>query len=317
MGFRAELRKFNGLLRLQSKLLLRWFKQPRPHSALSEKEYAEQRFLTTFGRPLNLQHPATFNEKLQWLKLYNRRAIMITLADKYGVREYVSRRVGEEYLNPLLGVYVNVEQFLGDLQNLPDRFVIKTTHGSGWDLIVADKSMLSSKDLDQLRNWLATNYYSLGREWCYKSIHPKIICEQYIEPKDLRLGLLDYKFFCFRGQPEFIQVDIDRSSNHRRNFYDLSWNLIPVELVYQRSDKLIPEPDRLGEMIKVARRLSGRFAFIRVDLYSEQQVIFGEITFYPNNGFGTFTPEEYDYSFGKLLELPRIHGGSAQNQWHT
>ena len=269
-----------------------------------DRLYAQRRYLDTFGRPLDLRNPATFNEKIQWLKLYDRRPVMATVADKYAVRQYVLERIGEEYLNPLLALCSSVDELLDELPGLPKRFVVKATHGSGWNVIVKENAVPLSGCLEQIDGWLSTNYFDLGREWCYEAIPPKLVCEQFIQPMNAHLGLLDYKFLCFHGLPAFVQVDVNRFTGHRRNIYDLSWNLLPVEYVYDNSKKEIPQPDHLHEMIEVAQRLSEDFLFVRVDLYSEDRVIFGEMTFYPENGFGKFRPECYDREFGKRLQLP-------------
>lgn len=270
---------------------------------VSDKQYAEIRYFLTFRKKLNLKNPKTFNEKIQWIKLYNRRKIMTRLADKKSVRDYVSKKIGSEYLNELLATYSNTNEYLGKRNKLPRSYVLKTTQGSGWSVVLKDRD-ITNKEIRKLDRWISSNYYNLGREWCYRDIKPQIICEKYICPRS-RSGLLDYKFFCFHGEPKFIQVDIDRFNNHKRNFYDTTWEKLPVRLCYEKSRKLINKPKRLKEMLEVASALSNDFLFARVDLYCEDKVYFGEITFYPGNGFEPFYPDKHDYEFGAYLKIPK------------
>lgn len=271
---------------------------------LFDRRYAEKRFSSMFGYALDLQEPRTFNEKIQWLKLNNRQPIMKRLADKYSAREYVSEKVGSIYLNNLLGVYESAEALQSDLNTLPDRFVVKATHGSGWNVLVTNKNKLSTADWAQMNSWLGKDYYYLGREWCYHDIFPRLICETYIEPIDPDFGVIDYKFFCFHGKPAYIQVDVGRFTNHKRNIYDINWDNLPVEYLYPNCARQIPRPDRLDEMLEVAAMLSENLTFARIDLYDESRVLFGEITFYPENGFGKFSPTDWDARFGELLRVP-------------
>ncbi len=273
------------------------------NSLLSDKKYAERRFKNTFGYRLNWKVPRTFNEKVQWIKLYDRNPIMTKLADKLAVRDYVAKKVGKKYLNKNCYVFNSINELARMKKKLPSSCVIKATHGSGWNIVLNNRR-IESQEIKKLNNWLSSNYYDIGREWCYKDIKPQIICEKYICPRS-RSGLLDYKFFCFHGEPKFIQVDIDRSTNHKRNFYDTTWEKLPVGLCYEKSRKLINKPKRLKEMLEVASALSNDFLFARVDLYCEDKVYFGEITFYPGNGFEPFYPDKYDYEFGAYLKIPK------------
>jgi hypothetical protein len=252
---------------------------------------------------LNLKSPSTFNEKIQWLKLYGNGENFPLLADKYLVRDYVKNKIGRKYLIEIFSVFDDVDSI--SLENLPDRFVLKATHGSGWNIFCKDIRLL---DIDAVRDicqiWLNTNYYKIAREPVYKKISPKILCEKYLDNNQPG-GILDYKFFCFHGKVKFIQVDIDRYIDHKRNIFDPEWNFLPVDLKYPRQEiNQIRRPEKLLEMIKISETLADDFPFARIDLYwINQRIYFSEITFYPGGGFEVFNPPEWDIVFGKHIDL--------------
>lgn len=258
-----------------------------------------KRYNQTFHKRLpNIFQPKTFNEYLLRKKIFDRNPLLTQLADKYAVREYVAERIGTEYLAKLY--YVTDDPATIDFAQLPNRFVIKATHGSGYNLIVKDKSSLDYNEVIQTcRKWLSSNYYKRGGEWCYRDIPPRIIIEEFLKTDNGDVPP-DYKFFCFNGQPHFVQVDVDRFIEHKRNIYDLEWNKLPVAYHFKNFDWALDAPINLGKMISLAQKLSNGLDFIRVDLYSlETQVIVGEMTNYPENGFGNFDPPEYDLVFGE------------------
>lgn len=266
-----------------------------------DKTYISRQYRLKTGKVLNLNHPVTFNEKLQWLKLNWRKNIFTACADKYEVRNYVETRVGKGILNELHGVYLRPESI--ELSSLPDKFVLKVTHGSGQNVICMDKSKLDwKKTCDDLKTFLALNHYYHGREWPYKNIPPRIVCEKYLEedgdlPKD-------YKFFCFNGEPKVIQVDTGRFQEHQRNMYDTDWNPLNFSLQYPQGET-VDKPSRLKEMLEYAKSLSEDMPFVRVDFYQvNDRVIFGEMTFFPENGNGRFSPDTYDALLGSYLKLP-------------
>ncbi len=260
------------------------------------------------GRKLNLENPREFNEKIQWLKVYYRDPRQTQLVDKYSVRPYVAGKVGEKYLNNLLGVYETPGQV--DFDELPDRFVIKGVHGCNWNLIVPDKSKLVPwKARLKFRKWLGRNYYyRSGLEWAYKNIKPRLIAEAFLEEIGKK-SINDYKFFCFNGEPRFIQVDLDRREAHTRRFYDLDWNLLPFTMGYPPFMQFVERPTNLEEMLEVVRKLADDFPFVRVDLYNlNGRIIFGEMTFYPEDGRFDFNPAEYNTLIGDYLTLPEPVG---------
>lgn len=252
--------------------------------------------------PLNLENPQTFNEKLQWLKLYDSTPLKTRLADKYLVRDWVKERIGEEYLVPLLGVWDSFDEI--DFDQLPDQFALKANHGSGWNVIVKDKSKLDRRDArEKFSRWMQKNYaFNYGFELHYLNIKPKIIAEKYIENID---QVYDYKVLCFDGEPKFIWVDSDRFTDHHRTFYTLEWEKMPVEHNYPAEPKGIAKPKNLDKMIQFARQLSQGFAHARVDFYEvEDQLYFGEITFTSGSGTERTTPRSFEKEMGDMLTLP-------------
>lgn len=256
-------------------------------------------------KKLDLNNPKSFNEKLQWLKLYDRKDIYTTMVDKYAVKKYVADIIGEEYIIPTLGIYNSFDEI--DFDELPNQFVIKCTHDSGGLVIVKDKSKLDVElAKKKINKSLKSNYYYQGREWPYKNVKPRIIAERYmIDKKENELK--DYKFFCFNGKVKFFKVDFDRFTNHHANYYDVELNLLPFgekNYLPDREKKIII-PDNINEMIDLAEKLSKNITFVRVDFYNVNgKIYFGEMTFYPASGFGKFEPDEWDEKIGDMLELP-------------
>jgi hypothetical protein len=269
---------------------------------ISDRRYIAWRYFLTFGRPLNLSDPQTFTAKLQWLKLYGRPEQYAPLADKYAVYDYVRDRIGDAHLNRLLGVYRNAEDI--PWEDLPDQFVLKATHASGWNLIVPHKARLDRRQAaEACRRWLTTTYAARSREPVYRNISPRIICVQYLGDPDTEL--FDYKLYCFNGRVRLIHVDTQRFTRHQRTFYTPDWQRLPFAYTYPASSDGVQQPAALREMIALAERLAGTIPFVRVDFfYIHGRLIFGEMTFFPDAGFGAFTPPEWDGIIGSYLELP-------------
>ena len=286
---------------------LRWRSRRFLSDCVPDRIVLARRFERTFGRPLNLKDPQTFNEKLFWLMLYYRTPVVTRLADKYEVRSYVAERVEPGILNELYGVWDRVADI--DFERLPDAFVLKVTWGSGMNIFCRKKSELSVHDTkEQLNSWMKRNYYWDYREWCYKKIKPRIICER-LFADSIRGTPPDYKFFCFGGEPRFVQIDVDRFTQHGRDFFDLDWQPLPFTYVYPSSGQTIPRPSNLDEIVAFARRLSRGFPFVRVDFYCVVgRTVFGEMTWYPEAGEGRFLPESYDRYWGEVLQLPARKG---------
>lgn len=270
---------------------------------IPDKLYLKLFYRYATGNKLNLKNPQTFNEKLQWLKLYDRNPLYTKLVDKYEVREYIKEKIGEEYLIPLLGVWDNVDEI--NFDELPSQFVLKTTHDSGGVVICKDKRNF---DIDQAKNFLSehlqNNFYYMGREWPYKNVKPRIIAEKYMVDES-NIELKDYKLFCFDGNVVLIQVDYGRFEKHMRNLYDLDWNYLDLEIQYPTNSlKVINKPNNLCEMLDIASSLSRKLPHVRVDMYViNNKVYFGELTFYHGSGTEKITPKKWDYKLGDMINL--------------
>ena len=253
--------------------------------------------------PLDLKTPKTFNEKMQWLKLNERKEIYTSMADKFAVKKIVADAIGEEYIIPTLGVWKKFEEI--NFDSLPNQFVLKCTHDSGGLIICRDKAKF---DINAARNRinrsLSQNYYLLSREWPYKGIEPKIIAEKYMQDADNPV-LNVYKIFNFNGIPTIIQtIQGDKTSYETIDYFDTEWNLLDLRQNYQNSEVPLPKPSQLSKMLELAERLSKGFSFIRTDFYEVNgQTFFSEFTFYSDSGFAEFEPKEWDLKLGAKLEL--------------
>jgi hypothetical protein len=268
-----------------------------------DKVYCSVKFRRILGEKLNLANPKTLNEKINWLKLYDRNPLYEQLADKYAVREYVKYRIGGQYLNDLIGVYDSVDEI--NFDRLPDKFVLKATHGCGWNIICSNKEELNIDDAKaKLRSWLKMNWYNSKGEWQYKNIPPRIVCEKYLGNNNLQVAT-DYKIHCFHGNPKYINVVVDRFKNHTEGYFDEKWNLQPFHENFPLISEELPKPAQWDLMFEIAKKISAGIDFCRVDLYDfNERVIFGEITLYHSSGFEIWIPREYDYKLGTYLNLP-------------
>ena len=259
-------------------------------------------------RKLNLRNPKAFNEKIQWLKVYDRKPEYTSLVDKYAARKFVGGLIGEEYLVPLIGVYQKFEDI--DFNILPGEFVLKPNHTSGDIFLCGDKSKLNHKKLKSLtEKWIKREFFWYGREWPYKNITPLIICEKFL--RDDSIGeVRDYKFLCYDGEPKcsFVCSNRGKEGDLKVDFFDVDWTRLPFERHYRRSEGDIPKPKNYETMLKFASKLSLNIPFLRVDFYEcNDHLYFGELTFYPGSGFEEFSPESYDYLLGSWLQLPEKH----------
>ena len=272
---------------------------------IPDRLWIEFKYYLRFKKRCNLKNPHTFNEKLQWLKLYDQRSEHTIMVDKYAMKEYVTKLVGPGHVVPVLGVWDRVEDI--DFDALPERFVLKTTHDCGGLVICKDKKALDVKVAkEKLSAALKTDYYIRYREWPYKNVKPRILAEEYMEDES-GVELKDYKVFNFNGVPYCIQVDFDRFVGHKKNIYSTAWEY--MELAYNfptYPEHQIPRPEGLDEMLDIAAALSRNESFVRTDFYVVKgQVYVGEITFFPVSGYGKFTPEEYELQFGNRIQLPK------------
>ena len=272
---------------------------------MSDEQFVKVMYRAYIGKVLDLEHPKTYNEKIQWIKLYDRKPEYKRNADKYAVRAYIRDVLGEEYLVPIVGVYERAEDIPWD--ELPEKFVLKCTHSSHQNIICRDKSKLDKEEAcKQMNGWLKTSGFTFGREWCYKDIPPMILCEHFIETADGRPPV-DYKFMCFNGEPKLIQVHKNRDcEDYNLTYFTPEWKKLDIKRVdAATSDLSTPKPDKLPEMIEIARILSKGTYFSRIDLYFEGgKILFGEITYYPTSGFSTFADNTTDEYLGSLINLP-------------
>lgn len=272
---------------------------------IPDKEFLKIKYKLKMDKNLNLDNPRTFNEKLQWLKLYNRNPAYISLVDKYEVRKYIAQTIGDEYLIPLIGVWDKFDDI--DFDKLPNQFVLKPNHTSGNVYICKDKSKIDYAWLrKEVNKWMKRDYYWVHREWPYKNVKPKILCEKYLVDGS-NTGLTDFKFMCFNGEPRIIQVMSERNNgNFLLNHFDLEWNEIHIPRKTVKRNPVVPKkPKNLDEMIEISKILSKDMPFVRIDLYETSLgIFFGEITFYPVSGFMDFKEEYHDYLLGSWIKLP-------------
>lgn len=271
---------------------------------MPDKLYLSLRFRSYMGYWMDWKNPKTFNEKIQWLKIHDRNPSYTCLVDKYSVRNYVSQKIGNEYLIPILGVWETVDEI--EFDKLPNQFVLKCTHDSGSVIICKDKSTFDVENARiKLAKALKLNFYTTFRELPYKNVKPRIIAEKYLD--DGAQGVIDYKLHCFNGKVQFILACSERFSNDgmKEDFYNLEWERISVQRPnYKNSKNGVLKPKLLQKMLEIAELFSKGKFFLRVDFYEIQgQLFFGELTFYPASGFEKFEPLEYDDIFGSWLKL--------------
>lgn len=292
--------------------LFRWFGKKEHLNFIGDILYLKISYFFFMGKKLDLRNPITLNEKLQWLKLYDRKGYYYELVDKYEVKKYVKNIIGEKYVIPTLAIWNSVDDI--SLKLLPNKFILKCTHDSGSCIVCEDKNKVELNKVKKfLYNRLKYNYFWLGREWAYKNIKPRIIAEKYIEDSENH-GLIDYKFYCFNGVVECVLVCLDRSSGSPKfYFFDKNWDLKRYNKLGKNAPQgfSLPKPKNIEEMFKVAETLakSINVPFIRVDLYNiDGKIFFGELTFYPDSGMDRNRLYETDVYFGNLVDLNIVKG---------
>lgn len=275
---------------------------------LPDKWEIKYRFKKRVGYSCNLKNPKSFNEKIQWIKLYDRNPIYPKLIDKLEVKKTVSEILGNEYVIPTL--YGGYSRFVDiPFDKLPNQFVIKCNHDAASVIVCKDKNKFDyEKAKKKIERALHANYYhSDGKQWGYKNIKPQVFVEKYMQDgnnEDLR----DYKFMMFNGECKCVFVCADRNSGLKVNFYDVNWNLLPFTRHYPNTDYEIPKPQNLEKMLEIAKKLVSVMEnpFVRIDLYDiNDNIYFGEYTFYPGGGFEEFSPLEWDYKIGEWLDISK------------
>lgn len=282
------------------------------YDKLPDREYLEKKFYAMLGYSLDLTNPQTFNEKLQWLKLYDRKPDYTMMVDKYKVREYIKEKLGEEYLIPLLGVWDNAEDI--NFDKLPNRFVLKCNHNSGLGMYICkDKSKLTEKQIKVIRKnltkGLQQDYYLTGREWPYKDVPRKIIAEKYMEDETGQLR--DYKFYCFNGEPKIIMINSDREiGKTKADYFDMDFNWIDLKWGYEHALVKPSKPINFEKMKELAVVLSKNIPELRVDFYEvNNKIYFGELTFFDGSGFDKIEPKEWDKKIGDWIDYTNLISG--------
>lgn len=272
---------------------------------LPDSLYIRLQYWFYMGERLDLKKPKTFTEKIQWLKLYNRKEEYHQLVDKYEVKKIVASKIGREYIIPTLGVWNSFDEI--DFSKIPDEFVLKTTHGSHSTIICRDKKYFDKKRAEKsFKIWMKESPYERFREWAYKGVKPRILAERYIE-LNKEEDLTDYKFYCFSGKPLYCQVIKNRTTKETIDFFDRDWihqEFFGLLSDVTQSDVTITRPVNYDKMLKIAEVLSQGEPFLRVDLYNlNGKIYFGELTFYPAAGLGRFTPDEWNLKLGELVNM--------------
>lgn len=272
---------------------------------LPDKIYLQIYYRRIFGRKLNLKEPKTFNEKIQWLKLYDRNPTYSKMVDKYEAKNYVENKIGKEYIIPTLGVWEEFDKI--NFSELPNQFVLKTTHDSGGVVIVKDKDKMNLvKTKKIIEDSLNNNYYLQGREWPYKNVKHRIIAEKYMVDES-GYELKDYKFFCFNGIAKVMFIASDRQNTNEEtkfDFFDMEFNHLPFTNGHPNSNKIIIKPKSFEKMKKLAEILSEGIPQVRIDFYDiNGNIYFGEMTFSHWSGFVPFIPDEWDYRLGSMINL--------------
>lgn len=273
---------------------------------IPDRLFLKMKYWTRMHKVLNLSNPTTFNEKTQWLKLYDRKPIYTTMVDKYEAKQYIANKVGSEYVVPAIGVWDSFAEI--NFDDLPNKFVLKCTHDSGGLVIVKNKSDLDVESARaKIEKCLKQNYFWHGREWPYKNVKPRIIAEPYLEDSDTQ-ELRDYKFFAFDGIPQALFIASDRQTKGQEtkfDFFDMDYNLLPFTNGHPHANITPEKPKTFEKMKELASILSKGFPSLRVDFYEVNgKTYVGELTFSHWSGLTPFEPEEWDRIFGEWIKLP-------------
>ncbi|MCD4827133.1 MAG: hypothetical protein K8Q99_05075 [Acholeplasmataceae bacterium] len=285
------------------KLLLKFLDFKFSH-VIGDKLYLKIKYLCIMDRKLNLKTPRTFNEKIQWLKIYDRKKNDTDQVDKVLVREFVARTIGSEFLIPIYGVYSSYDEI--NFNDLPNQFVLKPNHTSGDVYICKNKNLINHSVLKKtIRKWMRINYYWKHREFAYKNIKPKILCEKLLIG-DNSSDLMDYKLMVFNSKVKctFVTQDRHKEDGLKMDFFDRNWNFMPFTRKYPNTNKKIQKPILYEKMVELAEKLSCNRIFVRVDFYFiENKIFFGELTLHPGSGFEKFEPTLYDNMLGEWIDL--------------
>lgn len=276
-------------------------------SFLPDKMYLQLFYFATTRKFIDFKNPKGFNEKLQWLKVNDRRPEYSQLVDKLAVRDHISKILGEEYLFPLLGKWESFQDI--DFDSLPEQFVIKCNHDSGSTKVIKNKSLLTDEEINEMKEFysarLKQDFYYAGREYPYKGIKPYIIAEQLmIDETAPEKSIEDYKFFCFNGEPKVMFIATDRATDCKFDFFDMNFNHLDLVNIHPNADKPIPKPEKIDEMKELAAKLSQGMRHVRIDLYElNGKIYFGEYTFFHGGGFQLCHPEKWERQLGDWIDI--------------
>ncbi|MBD2781295.1 ATP-grasp fold amidoligase family protein [Xenorhabdus szentirmaii] len=291
-------------------LILKWFKYQLDvlkSYIISDENYRRRIYKKRFNKEMNLNTPKTFNEKINYRILKDKNPLYTKLADKIQVREYIKEKIGEQYLIPILGIYDSPKEI--NYEKLPEKFVLKCNHDSGSVIICQDKNNFNFKKAkNKLKFHLKNNMYVRTREWHYKNIIPKILCEKYLDiyyEENKKPIPEDYRLHCFHGKVEFIELQFNKFEGDKFiNIYDKNWNIQPFKMSFENSNFIVDKPNEISKMIELAEVLCNNFDYCRIDFFvTKSQIFFAEITFTPCNGLDLITPEEWDYKIGNKWNL--------------
>lgn len=284
--------------------------------ALPDSIFLRLHYRKSVGKSLNIKEPRTFNEKLQWLKLYNRNPHYSSMVDKYEVKKYVAEKIGQEHVINTLGVWDNFDDIPFD--NLPNQFVLKCTHDSGGIVICTDKGKFDYEYAKKkLSDSMKRNYFWIGREWPYKDVKPRILAEEYLTDKNQKGESLNvYKIMTFNGVPKIIQtIQNDKNPNETIDYFDIDWNLLDLRQDYPNSKRPLSKPTHLSEMLYYSEMLVGNVPFLRTDFYEvNDQVFFSEFTFFSDNGFAKFSDFCWDIRLGEWIDLSKVGSSLSKNK---
>lgn len=273
---------------------------------INDKKYLKMRYKYKTGKKLDLVHPVLFNEKLQWLKLYDRNPLYSQMVDKYEAKKYISETVGDKYVIPTIGIYNSFDEI--DFNKLPKRFVMKCTHNSGGVIICEDKTNFNIEEArKKINKLLKRDHYLGGREWPYKNVKPRIIIEELLKNND-KSEVIEYNFFCFNGMPKIVMTcHGDKRVKRYNDFYDMNFKKLNLKCNYDNSDIVDKKPSNYEEMKQISSKLSKNIPHLRVDLYlCNGKIYVGELTFFHWGGFGKFEPEEWNKKLGDMIDLPHV-----------
>lgn len=269
---------------------------------LSDEQYIKLRFRYVFHKPCNLNNPLTFNEKLNWMKLYERDPKYTLMANKYLVKDYVRRIIGDVYVVPNYGCWKSFKEI--EFDSLPNQFVLKATHDSSGATICKDKFTFDKRTAkSKFDKCLKRNYFYLAREWVYKDVEPMIIADMLLDD-NTGSELTDYKFWCFNGEPKVMYIT-NKGEHIYENFYDMNYNVLDIDHGFPRRLPEYQKPKEFELMKELAAKLSAGISFVRIDFFDVNgKVYFGEYTFYDWGGFGKFKDDNWDIKLGSWIKLP-------------